>query len=122
MGGFSRAVSRIKRKKRVRKKVKGTGEKPRLTVFRTSRHIYAQIIDDSTGKTLAAVSSVSKELASKIGNKGGNREGAAMVGNAIAGQAIKLGINKVVFDRNGFLYHGRVKALSDSARENGLLF
>jgi large subunit ribosomal protein L18 len=122
MSGFSRAVARIKRKKRVRKKVKGSGEKPRLSVFRTSRHIYAQIIDDSTGKTLAAASSISKDLVSTIGKKGGNKEGAAMVGKAIAERALKLGINSVVFDRNGFLFHGRVKALSESARESGLLF
>ena len=122
MGGFNRALARVKRKKRVRKKIKGTGEKPRLSVFRTSKHIYAQIIDDSTGKTLAAASSVSKDLAQKIGNKGGNMEGAALVGNAIAERALKLGIKSVIFDRNGFLYHGRVKALSESARENGLSF
>jgi large subunit ribosomal protein L18 len=122
MSGFSRAVARVKRKKRVRKKVKGTGEKPRLSVFRTSRHIYAQLIDDSTGKTLASASSLSKDLVSKIGKKGGNKEGAVMVGKTIAEQTLKLGIKSVVFDRNGFLYHGRVKALSDSARESGLLF
>jgi large subunit ribosomal protein L18 len=122
MSGFKRAVARDKRKKRVRKKIKGTSEKPRLSVFRTSRHIYAQVIDDSSGKTLAEASTISKEISSKIGNKSGNKEGAALVGNAIAERALKLGIEKVVFDRNGFLYHGRVKALSDSARENGLKF
>jgi len=94
----------------------------RLCVFRSSKHIYAQIIDDSAGRTLAEASSVSKDLRSKIGKDGTNMKGAAMVGAAIAELAISKGIKRVVFDRNGFLYHGRVKAVADAARERGLEF
>ena len=122
MGGVSRSLGRLRRKKRVRKNVIGTPEKPRLCVFRSCRHIYAQLIDDSTGITLAAASSLSKDISEKFGNKGANKEGAALIGAAIADRAIKKGIKKVVFDRNGFLYHGRVKALSEGAREHGLEF
>ena len=122
MGSVSRAEARLRRKKRVRKKVRGTPEKPRLCVFRSSRHIYTQIVDDSAGTTLASVSSLSEDLAPKIGKNGGNKEGAALVGAALAERALALGIKKVVFDRNGFLYHGRVKALSEAAREHGLVF
>ena len=105
MAGMSRSKTRLRRKKRVRKKIRGTPERPRLSVFRSSRHIYAQIIDDSSGKTLVAASSLSKEVVSKAGNKGGNREGAAYVGATVADLALKSGIKAVVFDRNGFLYH-----------------
>jgi large subunit ribosomal protein L18 len=122
MGTVSRAEARLRRKKRVRKKVRGTPERPRLCVFRSSRHIYTQIIDDSAGKTLASVSSLSKDFGPKIGKNVGNKEGAALVGAALAERAIELGIKKVVFDRNGFLYHGRVRALSVAAREHGLVF
>jgi large subunit ribosomal protein L18 len=122
MGMINRNASRLRRQKRVRKKICGTSELPRLCVFRSSRHIYAQIIDDKTGTTLAAVSSLSKEIASKIGNNGCNKKGAAMIGSAIAKAATSRDIKAVVFDRNGFLYHGRVKSLSDAAREHGLHF
>ena len=122
MGAVSRAEARLRRKKRVRKKVRGIPEKPRLCVFRSSRHIHTQIIDDSAGRTLASVSSLSEDLGPKIEKNGGNKEGAAMVGAAMAERALALGIKKVVFDRNGFLYHGRVKALSGAAREHGLVF
>ena len=122
MGAISRAETRARRKKRVRKKVRGTAGKPRLCVFRSSRHIYAQIIDDSTGRTLAGVSSLSKELGSKIGKNAGNKVGAAVVGAAVADAALRKDIKKVIFNRNGFLYHGRVKALSEAARKNGLEF
>lgn len=122
MGGISRSLGRLRRKKRVRKNVKGTSDKPRLCVFRSSKHIYAQIIDDSKGITLAAASSLSKDIGAKLEKNSGNREGAALIGATIADQAIKKGIKKVVFDRNGFLYHGRVKALSEGAREHGLEF
>lgn len=122
MGGISRSLGRLRRKKRVRKNVKGTSDKPRLCVFRSSKHIYAQIIDDSKGITLAAASSLSKDVSAKGEKNSGNREGAALIGATIADQAIKKGIKKVVFDRNGFLYHGRVKALSEGAREHGLEF
>jgi len=122
MAGISRSKTRLRRKKRVRKKIRGTTERPRLSVFRSSRHIYAQIIDDTTGKTLVAASSLSKELVSKTGKRGGNKEGAAYVGGTVADRALKLGIKAVIFDRNGFLYHGRVKALSEAARDHGLRF
>ncbi len=118
----NRTDARLKRKKRVRKKIRGTPERPRLCVFRSARHIYAQLIDDSTGRTRAEVSSLSKDLSQKIRGKGGNKEAAVIVGTTIAELAIKNGIKKVVFDRNGFLYHGRVKALSEAAREHGLEF
>ena len=122
MGFTSRAEARLKRKSRVRKNVKGTSEKPRLSVFKSAKHIYAQIIDDSQAVTLIDASSLSKDIQEKIQGKGGNKEGAVIVGQAIAERALKKGIKKVVFDRNGFLYHGRVKALADSAREKGLQF
>lgn len=122
MGAFNRAEARIRRKKRVRKKVRGTPDRPRLCVFRSLKHIYAQIIDDTTSTTLVEASSVSKEIREKIGNDGCNKKGAAMVGKEIAERALKKGIKKVVFDRNGFIYHGRVKALSEAAREGGLEF
>ena len=100
----------------------GTPERPRLMVFRSSRNIYAQIIDDTISKTLVDASSMSRDIKQQITGKGGNREGASVIGKTIAERALKKGIKKVVFDRNGFLYHGRVKALSDAARENGLEF
>lgn len=122
MGAVSRSEGRLKRRKRVRRKVKGTPEMARLCVFRSSKHIYAQLIDDTVGKTLAEASSVSKDLRPKIGKDGTNKKGAAMVGTAIAELAMSKGIKRVVFDRNGFLYHGRVKAVADAARERGLEF
>lgn len=114
--------ARLRRKRRVRKKIRGTTEKPRLCVFRSAKHIYAQIIDDSVGRTLVEASSLSEELGLKTGKNSGNKEGAAVVGAAVADRSLKLGIKEVVFDRNGFLYHGRVKALSEAARERGLKF
>jgi large subunit ribosomal protein L18 len=122
MGAVSRSYARLRRKKRLRKKIRGTPEKPRLCVFRSSRHIYAQVIDDSSGRTLVESSSLSKDLVQKIGRNAGNKVGAAVVGTAIAERMLEKGIKKVVFDRNGFLYHGRVKALSEAAREHGLEF
>ena len=122
MGSYGRAESRLKRKKRIRKKIRGTSEKPRLCVFRSTKNIYAQIIDDSMGRTLVEISTLTKELGPKIGKNRGNTEGAAVVGAAIAERALKKGIKHIVFDRNGFLYHGRVKALSEAAREHGLEF
>ena len=113
----SRNDLRKKRHARVRNKVNGTAECPRLNVFRSNTQIFAQIIDDVKGTTLASSSSV--EL--KIKN-GGNAEGAALVGKDIAEKALKLKIKNVVFDRGGYLYHGRVKALAEAARENGLEF
>jgi large subunit ribosomal protein L18 len=122
MVSMSSAGSREKRKKRVRKKVRGTPENPRLSVFRSSKNIYAQIIDDSASKTLVDASSLSKGIADEIRKKGGNKEGASLIGKLVAERAIKNGIKKVVFDRNGFLYHGRIKALAEAAREGGLEF
>ncbi|RME39254.1 MAG: 50S ribosomal protein L18, partial [Deltaproteobacteria bacterium] len=109
-----RRQSRLKRQTRVRKKVKGTPERPRLSVFRSARHIYVQVIDDVARKTLVSASTVSKDIADGLKSTG-NIEAARAVGKAIAEKALAQNINKVVFDRNGFLYHGRVKALADAA-------
>ncbi len=113
----NRRAARLKRQARVRKKVRGTSECPRLSVFRSAKHIYAQIIEDTTGKTLVAASSVGKDV--DLAN-GGNVEAAKAVGSAVAKKALAQNITKVVFDRNGFLYQGRVEALADAAREAGL--
>ena len=122
MGVIGRAEARLRRKKRVRKKIRGIPERPRLTVFRSSKHIYAQIIDDTIAKTLVDASSLSKDIKSQAFGKGGNREGASKIGKQIAERALEKGIKRIVFDRNGFLYHGRVKRLSEAAREKGLDF
>ena len=113
--------ARLKRKKRIRKKMVGTQLRPRLSVFRSAKHIYTQLIDDTRGHTLAAASSMEKAVKehSKSNN---NIVVASFVGKLVAERAIKLGIKKIVFDRNGFLYHGRIKAVSDGAREAGLNF
>ena len=110
-----------KRHKSIRLKVSGTAEFPRLAVFRSTKHIYAQLIDDENHVTLASASSNDKDLKEKVKN-GGNIEAAKVVGEAIAQKAKKAGIECVVFDRGGFLYHGRVAALADAAREAGLMF
>lgn len=110
---------RFRIKKRVRKVVLGTSERPRLSVFRSNKEIYAQIIDDSCGKTLAAASTIEKALADK---KLAKIEEAKIVGRTIAERALEAGIIAVVFDRNGYLYHGRVKSLAEAAREGGLKF
>jgi large subunit ribosomal protein L18 len=114
--------ARLKRKKRVRKKIQGTPERPRLTVFKTAKHIYAQIIDDSTGRTLVSAATISKDLKSKAKGISGNIKGAILVGKSIGKKGKVKGIKEVVFDRSSFPYHGRVKALADAARENGLIF
>jgi len=113
--------SRLKRQVRVRKKVRGTAERPRLNVFRSAKHIYAQLIDDVSGATLAAACT-STDAVSEGLKYTGNIEAAGKVGAEIAKTALAKGITSVVFDRNGFLYHGRVKALAEAARENGLTF
>ncbi|MDO3680484.1 50S ribosomal protein L18 [Paenibacillus ehimensis] len=113
--------ARLKRHLRVRKKIQGTAERPRLNIFRSSKHMYAQLIDDVKGVTIAAASTQDKELREGLGN-GGNAEAASKVGTLIAERAKKAGVVKVVFDRGGYLYHGRVKALADAAREAGLEF
>ncbi len=108
---------RLKRKKRIRRKVRGTTERPRLTVFRSTKHIYAQVVLDSEGATVCAASTLSEKTS------GGTKSDAAkQVGAAIARACQEKGIERVVFDRNGFLYHGRIKALADGAREAGLSF
>jgi large subunit ribosomal protein L18 len=122
MGARTKTESRLRRKKRIMRRIRGTAERPRLTVFRTSRHIYAQIIDDGSGRTLVDASSVSTEIREQIVGRGGNKEGAVAVGELLAKRATERGITRVVFDRNGFLYHGRIKVLADAAREKGLLF
>ena len=114
-------VAWSKRKVRVRRKVRGTAQRPRLNVFRSLNHIYAQLIDDDKGITLAAASSRTPDILAKPGHKG-NVATAKEVGKAIAGAAKKAGVKTVVFDRNGFLYHGRIKALAEAAREAGLEF
>lgn len=114
-------AARLKRKVRVRKNVLGTTERPRLNVFRSAKHMYAQLIDDTTGKTLAAASTRALEGGEEV-TYTGNIAAAQKVGADIARKALNCNITKVVFDRNGFLYHGRVKALAEAARENGLSF
>jgi large subunit ribosomal protein L18 len=118
----SKSAARMKRKRRVRMRVRGTSERPRLSVFKSARHIYAQIVDDTTAKTLVNASSLSKDFRSNVQARGGNKAGASMVGELIAKHAAQKGIKRVVFDRNGFLYHGRIKTLADAAREHGLEF
>ena len=114
-------VGRERRKLRIRKKVNGTGERPRLSVFRSARHIYAQVIDDVSGKTLAFASTLSKDLRGMIDNDN-KVESAKKVGALIAKICKSKKIDRVVFDRNGYLYHGRVSALAQAAREAGLEF
>lgn len=114
----SREETRERLHRRLRKKISGTSERPRLAVFRSVKHIYAQVIDDRQGVTIAAASSTEKTSASG----GGNVAGAKAIGKLVAERAIEKGIKKVVFDRGGFQYHGRVKAVADAAREAGLEF
>lgn len=118
MARDSRDEIRRRIHKRIRSRVEGTPTRPRLAVFRSVNHIYAQIIDDAEGRTLAAAASTEKDLR----GKGGNVEGAKLIGKTVAERAKAKGINKIVFDRGGYLYHGRVKALADAAREAGLEF
>jgi large subunit ribosomal protein L18 len=112
---------RLKRKKRIRKKVNGDGERPRMSIFRSAKHIYAQVVDDTSGNTLVHVSTLTKDLksASEESNK---CDAAKVVGRAVAEACKAKGISKVAFDRNGFIYHGRIKALAEAAREAGLDF
>jgi len=118
---YDRKSARQKRQLRIRKKIFGTSDRPRLSVFRSLDHIYAQIIDDTTGNTLVAASTLDKELKGQL-NTGGNIEAAKAVGKLVAEKAKAKGITQVVFDRGGNIFHGRVKALADSAREGGLEF
>ena len=122
--------ARIKRKKRIRKTLVGTTQRPRLSVFRSAKHIYAQVIDDTSGHTIAAASTVEKAVkenfAQSLDNASDLNKGkvvaAVYVGKLVAERAAEKGVKQVVFDRNGFLYHGRVKAVSDGARKAGLVF
>lgn len=117
----SKNIGRKKRQLRGRKNLIGTADRPRLNVFRSLKHVYAQIINDKTGATLVAASTVDKELQTKV-EYGGNIDAAKVVGEAIAKRALEKGITKVVFDRAGYIYHGRVAALAAAAREAGLEF
>ncbi len=115
-----RTIARAKRISRIRKKITGTSERPRLRVFKSNKHIYAQIIDDTAGRTLVAMST--KDKAFEPGEEKGKTAAAKVVGIKIAERAKAAGIEKVVFDRGGYIYHGRVKSLSEGAREGGLQF
>jgi len=117
MANTSRAIVREAIHRRIRRKVKGSNERPRLAVYRSLNHIYAQVVDDLNGKTIVSASTTEKDLR---GTTGGNLEAARRIGKAIAERALEKGIDSVVFDRGGYLYHGRVKALTDAARAAGL--
>jgi large subunit ribosomal protein L18 len=117
----SKNIKRKVRHVRVRRKVFGTPERPRLSVYRSLSNMYAQIIDDSTGTTLASASTLDKDIKAKV-NNAGNKEAAKLVGEAVAKKAVEKGIDKVVFDRGGYIYHGRIKELAEAAREAGLQF
>ena len=116
---IDRRTSRIRRKRRIRKRISGEPVRPRLTVFRSARHIYAQVIDDTIGKTLVGVSTLTKEIRDQVTDLK-KREAAEKVGIELAKRCIELKIEQVVFDRNGYRYHGRVSALADGARKGGL--
>jgi len=116
----TKQARRLRIKKHIRKEVRGTVDRPRLTVYRSLKHLYAQIVDDSQRKTLLAVSTLSKDIRDELKQVKGNRNLAKQVGVLVAKRALGSNIRKVVFDRNGYLYHGIVKALADGAREGGL--
>ncbi|MCM1124932.1 MAG: 50S ribosomal protein L18 [Lachnospiraceae bacterium] len=117
----SRQKVRVKKHKKIRNRFSGTAERPRLAVFRSNNHMYAQIIDDTVGNTLVAASTVEKEVRAEL-KKTNNVDAAAYLGTVIAKRAIEKGIDTVVFDRGGFIYHGKIAALADAAREAGLKF
>ena|SRR6202035_618203 len=116
-----RIVGRERRKLRIRQRMNGTSERPRMSVFRSAKHIYAQVVDDTAGKTLAHSSTLSREVRSDV-PEANKLDAAKKVGQAIAKLLLAKGIDKVVFDRNGYLYHGRIRALADAARAAGLKF
>jgi len=118
----TRNKDRLKRHRRIRKKLFGTAERPRLCVFRSLRNIYAQVIDDTTGNTLVSASSLEKELEEQIASLKGKKEVAKFIGSLIAKRAIENDIKTVVFDRGGYKYHGRISSLATGAREEGLIF
>lgn len=115
-------LQRQRRKRRVRRNITGTAERPRLTVFRSHKNIYAQIIDDQAGHTLVAASTMESATSDALAKGGGNKAAAAAVGQSLASKAVERGIKKVVFDRNGYPYHGRIRELADAARKAGLEF
>jgi len=117
MANTSRAIVREAIHRRIRRKVKGSGERPRLALYRSLNHIYAQVVDDQLGQTIVSASTTEKDLR---GSTGGNIDAARRIGKAIAERALEKGISSVVFDRGGYLYHGRIKALTEAAREAGL--
>ncbi len=117
----SRAKIRVKKHKRIRNRFSGTPQRPRLAVFRSNNHMYAQIIDDTVGNTLVAASTLEKEVKAEL-EKTNNVDAAAYVGTVIAKRALEKGITTVVYDRGGYLYHGKVAALAEAAREAGLIF
>lgn len=118
----SRSEARVKRHYRMRNKISGTAQRPRLAVYRSDKHIYAQVIDDEAGNTLVSASTVEKEAKQKLNNKTSNIEASKFVGELVARRAVEKGIEEVVFDRGGYIYHGKVKALAEAARQAGLKF
>ena len=122
MGGKNpKVLARMKRRQRIRKRIRGTQERPRLSVFRSARHIYAQIVVDTSGETLASASTICREVRENRKTKG-KTEVAGRVGTLLAQRAAERGVTSVTFDRGGYRYHGRIKALAEAARENGLAF
>jgi large subunit ribosomal protein L18 len=119
---INKRLARFKRKVRIRQRIRGTADKPRLSVFRSAKHISAQVIDDTVGKTLAAASSLEKEVRGQNASFENKIAQATFIGKLIAERAQENGIKQIVFDRNGFLYHGRIRAVSEGAREAGLKF
>jgi large subunit ribosomal protein L18 len=119
--GSDKTRKRMKRKVSIRKRIQGTAERPRLSVFRSAKHVYAQAIDDTTGRVVAAASDTEEKLAQAVTGKP-KKERARAIGKAIGGKLIAAGVSAVVFDRNGFIFHGRVKEVADGAREAGLEF
>ena len=120
MSVVDRKKERLRRKLRIKYKIRGTAERPRLCVYKSLKHIYAQVIDDESGVTLVSASTLDVDIRDKV--KGCNLKSAEVVGEAVAKKALEKGINEVVFDRNGYIYHGKVKALAESARKAGLKF
>ncbi|MBP3192273.1 50S ribosomal protein L18 [Natronogracilivirga saccharolytica] len=121
MSNFSKTARRSKIRRRVRSKISGTADTPRLAVFKSSKHVYAQLIDDQAGHTIAAASTVSKNMKDQMGEKA-KMEKAEAIGEFLAKEAIDKGINQVVFDRSGYKYHGIIKSLAEGARKGGLQF
>ena len=117
-----KTMKHLRRKRRVRKHVTGTADRPRLTVFRSLKNIYAQIVDDGAGRTLVAASTLEKPILEKLPSNASNKAAAEVVGAAIAAKAVQAGIKKVVFDHNGYAYHGRLRSLAEAARKGGLEF